>query len=98
MSTTSPVNVDERRIVSETSYRIGYSFISFGLLLVVMYRSFMNNESPWDLLGLVVGSGIVCAAYQWHHKVLSLNARSVATILLTFVLSAVIAALIVWLR
>lgn len=98
MSTTSQVNVDERRIVSETGYRIGYSFISFGLLLVVMYRSFMNNESPWDLLGLVIGSGIVCAAYQWHHKVLNVNARWFATIMLTFVLSAVIAALLVWLR
>jgi hypothetical protein len=98
MNTTSPVNVDERRIASETSYRLGYLFISFGLLLVVAYRSFMNNESPWDLLGLVIGSGIVCAAYQWHHKVLSVNARWGAAILLTFVLSAVIAALVVWLR
>jgi vacuolar-type H+-ATPase subunit I/STV1 len=96
MNTTSQVNVDQRHITSEASYRMGYLFISFGLLLVVAYRSFMNNESPWDLLGLVIGSGIVCGAYQWHHKALS--ARLAATFLLTFILSAVLAALVVFLR
>ncbi len=49
----------------------GLTFFSFGLLLLVAYRSFVNQESPWDLLLLTVLGGVVGTAYQGWHRVLS---------------------------
>ena len=44
------VQRDERTTAIENaSYRWAYLFLSFGLLLVVAYRSFARQESPWDL-------------------------------------------------
>ncbi len=63
---------DERTItVENSSYRWGYLLLSFGLLVVVAWRSFIWGQSSWDLLALVVLSGVVTTLYQWTHKVLS---------------------------
>ena len=68
----SLVQRDERTTaVENASYRWAYLFLSFGLLLVVAYRSFARQESPWDLLGLVVLGGLVNTVYQALHRVLS---------------------------
>lgn len=92
---SSPVSRDERATAIENvSYRWAYLFLSFGLLSLVAYRSFVNNESSWDLMSLVVLGGILCAAHQWFHKVLT--AQWAATVLLTIVLAAVLAVLTVW--
>jgi hypothetical protein len=97
MSSTPAVNRDERTVaVENASYRWAYLFLSFGLLALVAYRSFMHHESPWDLMALVVLGGILSAAYQWFHKVLT--AQWAATCLLTIVVAGALAALTVWLR
>jgi hypothetical protein len=63
---------DERTITIEnSSYRWGYLLLSFGLLVLVACRSFIWRQSSWDLLALVVLSGVVTTFYQWNHKVLS---------------------------
>jgi hypothetical protein len=63
---------DERTIVVENaSYRWAYLLLSFGLLVIVAYRGFARRESSWDLLALVVLSGLVTTLYQGAHKVLS---------------------------
>lgn len=97
MSTTPTVDRDERTVAIENaSYRWAYLFVSFGLLALVAYRSFMHHESPWDLMALVVVSGFLSAAYQWFHKVLT--AQWAATCLLTIVVAGALAALTAWLR
>jgi hypothetical protein len=97
MSTASLVDRDERTIVVENaSYRWAYLFISFGLLVLVAYRSFLHQESPWDLLVLVVLGGGVATVYQGFHKVLS--KQWAATSLLVMIVAAGVAALLVWLR
>jgi hypothetical protein len=97
MSTTPTVDRDERTVaVENASYRWAYLFLSFGLLALVAYRSFVHRESPWDLMALVVLGGILSAAYQGLHKVLTL--RWAATCLLTVVAAGVLAALTAWLR
>jgi hypothetical protein len=54
------VQRDERTVVVENeSYRWAYLFLSFGVLLVLIYRSFVRQESAWDLLALVVLAGAV---------------------------------------
>jgi hypothetical protein len=96
MSATPPIARDERTLaVENASYRLAYSFVTFGLLALVAYRSFMHNESPWDLMALVILGGLLSAAYQLSHK--ALTARWVP-ICLTIVAAGVLAAVIAWLR
>jgi hypothetical protein len=97
MSATPTVERDERTVaVENASYRWAYLFMSFGLLALVAYRSFVHHESPWDLMALVVLGGILSAAYQRFHKVLTV--RWAATCLLTIVAAGALAALTAWLR
>jgi len=44
--------------------RIALSVLSFGLLAIVAYRAFATHESSWDLLGLLVASGIAGYGYR----------------------------------
>ena len=95
MSTSPLVQRDERTVaVENASYRWAYLFLSFGILVLVAYRSFVHHESPWDLLLLVVLGGGVGTAYQGTHRVLS--KRWAVTSLLAIVVAAALAAIIVW--
>ena len=97
MSMTSLIPRDERTVaVENTSYRWAYLFLSFGILVLVAYRSFVHNESPWDLMGLVVLGGILSAAYQWFNKVLT--PQWAVTCLLTVGAAGALAALTAFLR
>jgi hypothetical protein len=97
MSTTPVVERDERTVaVENSSYRWAYLFLSFGLLGLVAYRSFVHHESPWDLMALVVLGGLLTAGYQWFHKVLT--AGWAVTCLLTVAAAGALAAIMVWLR
>jgi len=44
--------------------RLAYIIASFGLLGIVAYRSFVDGVASWELLGLVVLSGVVGIAYR----------------------------------
>ena len=60
MSMTSLIPRDERTVaVENTSYRWAYLFLSFGILVLVAYRSFVHHETAWDMLGLVVVGGVL---------------------------------------
>jgi hypothetical protein len=68
----SPILRDERTdFVENTSYRWAYFLLSYGLLASVAYRSFVRDESSWDLLALVIAGGAVATLYQGTHRVLS---------------------------
>jgi hypothetical protein len=63
---------DERTLAIEnTSYRWAYLVLSYGLLVITMYRSFVREEAAWDLLALVVLGGVVTTAYQGSQRVLT---------------------------
>jgi hypothetical protein len=79
-------------VVEDASYRFAYLFITFALLLDVIYRGVVREEASWDLLAIVVLSGAVTTFYQWRQKVLSRQSFAVAAV--TFVLGGVVAALI----
>ena len=67
-----PITRDERTVVVEnTSYRFAYLVMSFGLLASVAYRSFILQQSSWDLLALVLLGGATATLYQGTHNVLS---------------------------
>ena len=91
------VHRDERtEAVENASYRWAYLFVSFGLLLLVAYRSFAREEAPWDLLALVILGGLISSAYQGLHKVL--NKRWALVTAATMLIAAILAAVIALLR
>ena len=95
--TASPVTRDERTTaVEHASYRLAYLFLSYGLLVLVGYRSFVRGESAWDLFALVILGGLVATGYQASRRVLGL--RWVKGTLLTMVVAAVLGAIIAVLR
>ena len=85
---------DERVVMVENaSYRWACSVMSFGLLVDVMYRSWVRHESSWDLFGLVILGGVVATAYQGSNRVLGPRwAKSTALVMIS---GAVVALLIV---
>ena len=95
--TLSDVHRDERTLhVENASYRWAFHVFAYGLLLIVTYRSYVANESAWDLLALVVLGGTVASLYQWTHAILT--KRSAATAVVGIVLAALLAMTLVWLR
>jgi hypothetical protein len=95
---TAPlVERDERTTAVENAgYRWSYLVLSFGLLAVVAFRSFVQRDASWDLLALVVLGGGVNAGYQVMHRVL--YKRWVVMSAVTLIAAAVLAAAVVMLR
>ncbi|MFO0879851.1 MAG: DUF6442 family protein [Gemmataceae bacterium] len=95
MNTTRVVHQDERtRAIENASYRLGYLVLSFGMLIVVAYRSYLYQQAPWDLMGLVILGGVVCTAYQvWHH---GLSRRQVMVGIVVAVVAGLFAAVLAW--
>lgn len=87
---------DERTVaVENASYRLAYIGISFGVLLSVIYRGFVLNQSSWDLLALVILSSGIATLYQGQHKIW--DRRMLLPALALMASSAIVAALLVWL-
>ena len=58
--TPAAVHRDERTLVVENaSYRWAYAVFSYGLLVIIMYRAYVHNETSVDLWALLFISGAV---------------------------------------
>lgn len=67
-----PVLRDERTIsVENASYKLGFTVILFGLLIIITFRGFFYQESNWDLLALVIIGSVVTTVYQAINRTLS---------------------------
>jgi hypothetical protein len=63
---------DERETrVDQAADRLSYLVLSFGLLAIVAYRSVVDREASWDLLGLVLLGGLVGTGYRVRRRVVS---------------------------
>ena len=94
---TSFIPRDERTTAVENeSFRWGYLFQAYGLLLIVAYRGFVLGEASWDLLVLVVLGGAITALYQARQRVLS--GRCALAALVTMLIAGVLAAVLVVVR
>lgn len=72
MSTHQSVERDKRTVaVENASSRWALNFITFALLIDVMYRGAFCNEAAWDLLALAIVPGVICTVYQARQKTLS---------------------------
>jgi hypothetical protein len=66
---------DEREAsVDRAADRLAYVVLSFGLLAVVAYRSFVDGVASWELLGLVLFGGAVATGYRLWQGVLTRQA------------------------
>ena len=84
---------DERELsVDRAADRLAYVVLSFGLLAVVAYRSFVDGVASWELLGLVLVGGAVSTGYRLSQGVLSRQAALVLalTALIALVMSAAV--------
>lgn len=92
-----PVERDERTVaVEKASYYVAYIFMGFAILLDVAYRAFKMGESSFDLLAIVVLSGIISTIYQARHKVL--NKGWLKTVVLAIAISIFAGVLIITLK
>ena len=81
MKSETTVDRDERTVAAENaSYRWAYLVMTYGLLLSVAYRSFFRHEASWDLIGLVVLSGVVATLFQGRAHVLTKRSAKMASI------------------
>jgi len=63
---------DEREtVVDQAADRLSYLVLSFGVLAIVAYRGFVRSEASWDLLALVIVSGLVGTAYRTRQRAVS---------------------------
>jgi hypothetical protein len=82
---------DERETtVDLAADRLSYLVLAFGLLGVAAWRSFAG-ESTWDLLGLVVLSGLAGLTYRYRMGVVT---RSWATVAVIAAVAAAVVALL----
>ncbi len=83
---------DEREAaVEQGGDRLAYVVLSYGLLLIVAYRSFVEQQASWDLLALVVTGGFVSVGYRMWRRGLSRSA--LVLIGLTIALAVLVGAL-----
>lgn len=82
---------DERETgVDRSADRLAYVVLSFGLLAVVAYRSFVDGVASWELLGLVLLGGVVSTAYRlWQGAV---TRQAMLVLALTTVVALVVGA------
>jgi hypothetical protein len=84
---------DEREAaLAQGGDRLAYLVVSYGLLLIVAYRSLVERQASWDLLALVVLGGIVSLGYRVSRRALSRNALAVVG--LTIAVAGVVGALV----
>jgi hypothetical protein len=95
--TATTVERDERTTAIENAgYRWSYLALSFGLLVIVAFRSFAAGQTSWDLLALVVLGGGVNAGYQGLHR--AIYKRWIVLSMATMIVAAVLAVVMVMLR
>jgi hypothetical protein len=95
--TTGRIETDERTLaVQNASYRWAYLFLAYGLLVSVAWRAFARNEASWDLMALVIVSGVVTTAYQGRGRIL--GRRWVRVVASSLVVGAVVAVFLALLR
>jgi len=72
--------------------RMAYLVVSYGLLVSVAYRSFVDGDAAWDLIGLVVLGGIVGLADRVRERAVSgrWTLMLLATIAIAFVVALVL--------
>jgi hypothetical protein len=90
----NPFPRDEREAaVDRAGDRLAYLVLSYGLLLIVAMRSFVDGAAPFELLALVIVGGVVGAAYRVWHRAFTRESAIVVglTVLAALIVAAFVA-------
>lgn len=80
---------DEREsAVDLVADRLAVTVLSFGILVIVAWRAFVDNQASRDLLGLLILSGVVGTGYRFGKRTASVQLVSVMAV--AAVISAVV--------
>lgn len=91
MMKQEPVLRDERYYaVENASYKIGYILLAGSMMLWVIFRSIVYQESNWIVFGLVWVSSLAVTAYQVKQKILQFDKRVVVYVLIVTVIAAAV--------
>lgn len=75
---TSLLPRDERELaVDLAADRLAAIVLSFGILAIVAWRAFVDDEASWELLALLILSGIVGTGYRIGKRTTSVRLVSV---------------------
>ena len=95
MSQTPEVEHDERTIaVAYVGGTWAYNFVAFALLIDVMCRAWLRDETGWDLMAIVFAGGAVSAIHQLRHRTRPCTRGLWKILLVIGILSAIIAAVV----
>jgi uncharacterized membrane protein len=84
------ISRDEReQAIDLAADRLAVMVLSFGILAIVAWRAFVDSEASWDLLGLLILSGIVGTGYRVGKRATSV--RLVSVMALAAVIALVVA-------
>lgn len=92
MTETTVVRDERTQAVENSSYRLAYLVVTYGLLASVFYRRLAFGQASWDLIGLVVLGGLVAVVYQGRKGILSRQLVQIS--LVTAVVAAALAAIV----
>jgi hypothetical protein len=82
---------DERETaVDRAADRLSYLAVSYGLLVLVAYRSFVERQASWELLGLVLLGGLVGTVQRLRHRVMTRTSALIAGVTLVVALAIAI--------
>ena len=71
MNNPQSVKVDERTVaVMLAANTWGLCFMTFALLIDIVYRNWVYHEQCWDLYALVLLGGGIAIVYRARHKAL----------------------------
>lgn len=91
------VEKDERTtFIENISYKFGYMFLTYALLLDVVYRGIRFNEAAWDLLALVIVSSFISTIYQYRKQILKKDSIKTAALIMVaaFIIAFIVAFII----
>jgi hypothetical protein len=88
------MNADERTVTVLWANTWASTFLVFGLLIGITYRSIVFHEGCWDLFALLGISGIIAIVYAARHKVRVLNRKGVIVMAVGALVAAVISAIL----
>jgi hypothetical protein len=87
---------DERQLsVDRAGDRLAYIAVSYGVLVLAAYRSFVDHQAVWDLLAVVIGGGLLGWTYRVAHGVLDRQSVVVLALTVTVALAVGIGAALI---
>lgn len=90
---------DERYVaVENASFRIGYNILSYGLLVLIVIRSLLFDQTNWDLFALIIISSFASTIYQLRHKTIAFSWKWIILFFGVMLFSAALVFLIIFLK